>query len=206
MPLTPILPTSSAEALISAHKWLTQNGIIVVPTDTVYGITCSAFKSQPIKNIFSIKGRDANKALPILIGNIGQLELVALQIQQKARMLIDAFWPGALTIIVTCNPSIPKILSPYSSVGVRMPNHPWLLELLCEIGPLATTSANASGKPESRNVKEVVDALDGKVDLIVDGGQSGSALPSTVVDCQSDEIKILREGPIKSSEIFDLLL
>ena len=86
-----------------------------------------------------------------------------------------------------------------------MPRHPWLIDLLQKVGPLATTSANLSGHPEARNSQEVAETLNGKIDLILDGGQSGLTLPSTVVDCSGPEIKILREGPIKSKMITYLL-
>jgi L-threonylcarbamoyladenylate synthase len=202
MPITPILSANSPDTLDIAIKCLIKNGVIIFPTDTVYGIGCSAFQSIPIERIFTIKGRDSSKALPILIGCLEQMHLIAEPINQNAEILMQTFWPGPLTIIVLRNKNLPNNLSPYPTVGVRMPNHPWLLEVLRRFGPLASTSANPSGSPEARNVKEVVDGLDGKIDLIIDGGQSELALPSTVVDCHSTEIKILREGPIKSEEIF----
>jgi len=188
-----------------AAEVLTNNGVIAIPTDTVYGIACLAFNSLAIERIFSIKGRDSNKALPILINNIKQLELFAQPINKNAKKLIESFWPGALTIIVLRKHTLPENLSPYPTVGVRMPKHPWLINLIEKVGPLAVTSANLSGHPEACNAQEVDEELNGKIDLIFDGGQSTLILPSTVVDCSGPEIKILREGPIKSEMITTIL-
>ena len=192
-------------AISETARILRKNGIIAIPTDTVYGIACLAFDSIAIERIFSIKGRDSNKALPILIGNFKQLDQIARPINKNAKKLAASFWPGALTIIVLRKHTLPENLSPYPTVGVRMPKHAWLLDLINKVGPLATTSANHSGHPEACNALEVDEAFDGKIDLILNGGQSSQTLPSTVVDCSGPEIKILREGPIKSELIASLI-
>jgi L-threonylcarbamoyladenylate synthase len=205
MPKPIIISIEHPKAINKAADVLLNNGVIAFPTDTVYGIACLALNQNAIERIFSIKGRDSNKALPILIGNLEQLELIALPINEKAQKLVNVFWPGALTIIVMRRPTLPENLSPYSTVGIRMPNHTWLMKFIQKVGPLATTSANLSGKIEARNALEVAEALNKKIDLIIDGGQSPSALPSTVVDCSGPEIKILREGTITSEEIINLI-
>jgi L-threonylcarbamoyladenylate synthase len=205
MPKSIIIPIDHPEAINKAADVLINNGVIAFPTDTVYGIACLAFNPNAIERIFSIKGRDSNKALPILIGSLEQLDLIALPINIKTYKLVKKFWPGALTIIVMRKPTLPKNLSPYPTVGVRMPKHTWLIKFIEKVGPLATTSANLSGQIEAHNAMEVAETLNQKIDLIIDGGQSPSALPSTVVDCSGPEIKILREGPITSEEIINLL-
>ncbi len=205
MPKPLIISINDPEAITNATHMLLNNGVIAFPTDTVYGIACLAFNSEAIEKIFSIKGRDSNKALPILIGNLKQLDLIALPINEKTKKLVMVFWPGALTIIVNRKPTLPGNLSPYPTVGIRMPKHTWLLKFIEKVGPLATTSANLSGQIEAHNAMEVADALNEKIDLIIDGGQSPLALPSTVADCSGPEIKILREGPITSEEIFNLI-
>ena len=192
-------------AISKAVDMLMNNGVIAIPTDTVYGIACLAFNAKAIDRVFSIKGRDFNKALPILIGSFEQLEQISLLINKNSEKLVKSFWPGALTIVVLRKHTLPENLSPYPTVGVRMPNHPWLITLIKEVGPLAATSANLSGHPEAHNAQEVDEALNGKLDLILDGGQSALALPSTVVDCSGPEVKILREGPIKSEMITNSL-
>jgi L-threonylcarbamoyladenylate synthase len=200
-----IISMDYPDAINKATDVLLHTGVIAFPTDTVYGIACLAFNSDAIERIFSIKGRDSNKALPILIGNLEQLDMIALPINEKAKKLVKEFWPGALTIVVMRKPALPENLTPYPTVGVRMPKHAWLLKFIEKVGPLATTSANRSGQIEAHNATEVAEALDEKIDLIIDGGQSPLALPSTVVNCSGPEIKILREGPITSEEIFNLI-
>jgi L-threonylcarbamoyladenylate synthase len=199
-----IIPIGQPQAIIEATDVLFKNGVLAIPTDTVYGIACLAVSFIAITRIFSIKGRNSTKALPILIGSLEQLDQVALPINKNAETLITNFWPGALTIIILRKPTLPEILSPGPTVGVRMPKHSWLIDLIKKVGPLATTSANLSGYPDSCNAKEVADSLGEKIDLIIDGGQSPLASPSTVVDCSGPEIKILREGPINSEMITTL--
>lgn len=196
-----IISINQPKAITEAADVLLNNGVIAIPTDTVYGIACLAFNAKAIERIFSIKDRNSNKALPILIGSFKQLEQIAQPINKNTKKLVTTFWPGALTIVVLRKPSLPENLSPYPTVGVRMPKHPWLINLIKKVGPLAATSANLSGHPEARNAQEVAEALNGRIDLIIDGGQSVLTLPSTVVDCSGPEIKILREGPIKSEMI-----
>jgi L-threonylcarbamoyladenylate synthase len=205
MGITPIISLKESVAHSECSRWISQEGVVIFPTDTVYGIGCTAFHPKPIERIFAIKGREFSKALPILIGSFEQIQLVASEYEQRSEKLMQAFWPGPLTIILPKHASLPPNLSPYNTIGIRMPNHPWLLDLLNLTGPLATTSANPSGSPEARNVAEVVHTMDGKIDLIIDGGQSSSNLPSTVVDCRSAEIKVLREGPISEAEIIAAL-
>lgn len=202
MTITPILSIKNPLAISECKKSISAGGVIIFPTDTVYGIGCSAYQPIPIKRIFEIKGRDFSKPLPILIGDLEQINLVASGLDQRSEKLIKTFWPGPLTIILPMQTSLPPNLSPYETVGIRMPNHPWLLDLIRKSGPLAATSANTSGSPEARNVEEVIKTLGGRIDLIIDGGQSCSHLPSTVVNCQSTEIKVLREGPISEAAIF----
>jgi L-threonylcarbamoyladenylate synthase len=205
MSISPVLTIDSPKAINKSLRVLSNGGIFIFPTDTIYGIGCSVSYPQAIERIFITKGRDFNKALPILVGSYEQLTMIAKSINPIAKKLMQAFWPGPLTIIVCKNPLLPKNLSPNDTVGIRMPKHPWLLNLIKISGPLASTSANPSGKPEARNVDEALMTLDGKIDLIIDGGQSSSGQPSTVVDCHEPEIKILREGPISSSEIFAVI-
>jgi L-threonylcarbamoyladenylate synthase len=179
--------------------------VIAVPTDTVYGIACSVSHPQAIRRLYEIKGRDARKAIPVLVGNLAQLDLVTANFNEKARILADRFWPGALTIIVEKKPSLPTELTSFPTVGVRMPNHVWLLELNRQCGPLAATSANLSGKPDPANAIEVAAQLGGRIPMIVDGGECRGGIASTVVDCTQPEIKILREGGISSRLIFEAL-
>jgi len=123
----------------------------------------------------------------------------------NARKLIKHFWPGGLTIVVPKKKDLPELLSAGSSIGIRMPNHNIALELLNKFGPLATTSANLSGKNNPHNAGDVLNQLNGRVPLILDGGRCPGGVPSTVVDCSTDEVRILRPGAI-SHEAIDAVI
>lgn len=199
-----IISIDYKEVIPVALNILINGGVISVPTDTVYGIVCDVFNPSAIERIYAIKGREVIKALPILIGEIRHLDNITIPLNVHAQKLAQHFWPGALTLVVTSQPNLPRQLSPYPTIGVRMPNHDWLLNFLLKSGPLASTSANLSGSPEAHNALEVAQQLVGNVDLIVDGGASSHPIPSTVVDCSGPEIKILREGSISSALIREL--
>ena len=200
-----IISIDNKEVIPLALNILKNGGVISVPTDTVYGIVCNVFNPGAIERIYAIKGREVIKALPILIGEIRHLDNITMPLNLLAQKLAQHFWPGALTLVVPSQPNLPRQLSPYPAVGVRMPNHGWLLNFLLKSGPLASTSANLSGSPEAHNALEVAQQLVGNVDLIVDGGASSLPIPSTVVDCSGPEIKILREGSISSDMIRELV-
>ena len=202
---TVTLPSSNPNVLDSAQKIIAAGGLIAFPTDTVYGLSSTPFQETAIEKIFLAKGRDFNKAIAILIADLTQIPLVASLFTPKAEALANRFWPGALTLVVPIKPGLPSNLSPYPSIGLRMPDHPFALTLLKSLGPLATTSANLSGKQDARTAEEVLTQLDGSVDLLLDGGACPGGIPSTVVDCSQQEIHILREGAIHSDTIFDAL-
>ena len=189
----------AAEATLQVIR---SGGIVAVPTDTVYGIACAVDNPGAIRRLYQIKERDALKAIPVLVGALEQLEGLASDFNQTARSLAERYWPGALTIIVTKNPSLPVELSIYPTVGLRMPRHDWLLALMQNCGPLAATSANISGAASPASANEVLAQLDGRVELVIDGGRCEGGIPSTVVDCSQTPVKVLREGGIASSDIF----
>jgi len=196
-----IISIENGKADTIALQILKDGGVISVPTDTVYGIVCEVFNPSAIERIYAIKGRESNKALPILIGDIKQLDIIAMPLNFRAQKLAQHFWPGALTLIVPCQSNLPHQLSPHPTIGVRVPDHAWLRNFLLKSGPLASTSANLSGKQEAHSALEVAEQLAGNVDLIMDGGTSSQSIPSTIVDCSGPDIKILREGPISSVSI-----
>jgi L-threonylcarbamoyladenylate synthase len=126
-------------------------------------------------------------------------------VSEFAMRLAGHFWPGALTLVAGRAAGLPEILSPLPTIGVRMPNHAWALALLQRVGPLATTSANLSGAANPLSAEDVLAQLDGRVDLVIDGGPSPLGLPSTVVDCTGLEPKILRQGAITADEILSVI-
>lgn len=198
-----ILSFTDETTIPLAVEIIQTGGLIVFPTDTVYGLACDLWNSDAIEKVFEAKGRNREKALPILIGSMNQLHTVADtgQINHNLGLLMDRFWPGAMTVIVPKLETLPKNLSQFDTVGIRMPDHPRLLDLLNITGPLAVTSANRSGEDNPTTVEEAYQQLSEHVDLFLDGGATTSSVPSTVITSTSDGFSILREGAISQAEI-----
>lgn len=181
---------------------LLQNGsIIAFPTDTVYGLGALAFNNAAIESIYTAKNRPIEKAIPILIADMDDLDQIAVDIPDMARILAARFWPGPLTCVVPKKQTLPAAVSATATIAVRIPNHPDARALLRAAGPMAVTSANISGQPGPSTAQEVYDQLQGRIPLILDGGKTPGGIPSTLVDCTADEPHILREGPISLNEI-----
>lgn len=195
------LPADNPASIEAALELLNEGEIVAFPTDTVYGLGTNAFYSPGIIKLFEAKGRDANKAIAVLIGEFDQVELLTDDLSQTAQKLISRFWPGGLTIVVPKKKDLPELLSAGSSIGVRMPNHPVALDLLRQFGPLATTSANLSGMNNPHDARDVERQLNKRLPLILDGGRCPGGIPSTVVDCTTEEVRLLRNGIISLDEI-----
>ena len=202
---TEILPMEHPETMGIAVEELNKGHVIAIPTDTVYGIACLLDKEESIHEIYRIKERDAAKAIPLLIGEYEQIICASDGLSISAQKLAKRFWPGPLTLIILKRLELPEILTPYPTVGVRMPNHKWLRQLIRRTGVIAATSANISGGENPCTAKDVLRQLDGRIPLIVDGGTCEGGTPSTVVDCSTEEIKILRVGGISEEDIHDVL-
>lgn len=202
---TEVLPANHPVALRHAVDVLNHGGLVVFPTDTVYGLGALPSSADYVERLYVVKGRDSSRAIAVLIGKVEEFSKVSRDPGESALRLARRFWPGPLTIIVFRHPALPDILSPRPTIGVRMPNHPVALQLLQLTGPLAVTSANLSGKENTTTVKEVLAQLDSRVHLILDGGKTPGGLPSTVVDCTGSELEILRQGPISKEEIESFL-
>jgi len=198
---TSMLHEQDMDALDKAIQTINSGGIVAFPTDTVYGIGTGAFDQMGIQRLFDIKKRDTNKAIAILLSDLSQLSLVCSSTSNYAARLGAAFWPGALTLVVPRHPSIPDLISPLPTIGVRIPDHPFAQALIHVCGPLAVTSANISGQPSPTNAQEVMLQMDGLVDLVIDGGRSKIGISSTVVDCTGPIYQILREGSISEEQI-----
>ncbi len=198
---TEVLPMAHPETMGIAMQELKKGNVIAVPTDTVYGIACLLEKETAIQELYQIKERDSSKAIPLLIGEYEQVICATDGISEQAQMLAKRFWPGPLTLIIPKRLELPEILTPYPTVGVRMPDHPWLRQLIRRVGVLATTSANISGGENPRTAQDVLKQLDGRIPLIIDGGTCEGGIPSTVVDCSQEEITILRTGGISEDKI-----
>jgi len=184
-----------------ALEILSHGGLVAFPTDTVYGVGGLAFDPHNIQEIFLAKGRPAEKAIPIFLGDRAQLPLVTTGINSIGQRLAERFWPGPLTLVVPRHPNLPENISMLATIGVRMPDHPLAIELLKRAGPLAVSSANLSGASDSSSVQEVLAQLGGRIPLILDGGRTAGGQPSTVVDCTGPEPVILRQGPVTLEQI-----
>lgn len=202
---TMLLPVALPASIEAALDLLHEGETVAFPTDTVYGLGTNAFYSPGIIKLFEAKGRDSNKAISVLVGTLAQVDLLTPELSPNAKKLIERFWPGGLTIVVPKKKDIPELLSPGNSIGIRMPNHPVTLELLRKFGPIATTSANLSGGNNPHTAKDVYEQLNTRTPLILDGGECPGGIPSTVVDCLTDDIKILRKGAISEEQIFEVL-
>jgi L-threonylcarbamoyladenylate synthase len=164
-----------------------------------------AFDGEAVESIYLAKDRPIEKAIPVLIGDDTDLEKVSDDISDVTRKLASQFWPGPLTVIVPKRPTLPESVSATNTIGVRIPDHPVARELLRAAGPMAVTSANISGQPSPATAQEVFDQLNGRIELIIDGGRTPGGIPSTLVDCSESEIKVLREGPITLEQILSAI-
>jgi len=202
---TPILNFTETGLIRRVSSLLQAGGVIAIPTDTVYGIGCLVSNIEAISRLYEIKKREHTKAIPVLIGEKSQLENIVTNLGPNCKLLTEVFWPGALTLVLKKHSGLPKPLSMYSTIGVRMPDHNWLRGLLIKMGPFAVTSANISGQEPAQTAKQVAQQLDGRIDLIIDGGPCMGGVSSTVVDCTSEKSKILRKGAISLQRILEAL-
>ena len=198
---TPILSSHHPQAIPRAVAVIQSGGVVAFPTDTVYGIGVSAFQQPAIERIYEVKGRSTLKAIPILLGNPELARQITPPFSPLVRKLTQRFWPGPLTLIVPLLASLPENLSPTPTIGLRVPDHAFALKLLQETGPLAATSANLSGETNALSAAAVHSQLGGRIDLILDGGESPGGQASTVLDCTSEKPLLLREGPLPWDEI-----
>lgn len=195
----------SRNQLNEVLQTITQEDVIVFPTDTVYGIGASIFSPKALDKIFEIKNRPTDKSLIVLCADELQLEEIVGPLSVDVKKIIDAFLPGGLTLILKCYMSLPEeITRGKQTIGVRIPDHPLALELLKEFGPLATTSANISGEPSPTKI-DMLNPVIQRVNYVFDDGETKQQIPSTILDCTKDEFVILREGAITLEEIQKVL-
>jgi len=202
---TEIVSASLPEAISSALQILGRGGLVAFPTDTVYGVGALAFDGKAVESIYIAKDRPVEKAIPVLIGDAGDLEKVGSDIPLSTHKLASRFWPGPLTIVVPKRTDLPEAVSATATVGVRVPDHEVARALLRAVGPMAVTSANLSGKQSPVTAGEVYEQLAGRIDLILDGGKTPGGVPSTLVDCTTSDLRVLREGPISLEELISAL-
>lgn len=184
--------------LDEAAKALASGGLVAFPTETVYGLGANALNEQAVANIFVAKGRPQDNPLIVHVSDREMLSKVVKEIPQKAELLMDAFWPGPLTIIFEKSDLISKtVTAGLDTVAVRMPSHPVALSLIQKSGvPVAAPSANLSGSPSTTKAEHVIADLTGKVDYIINGGACAVGLESTVLDLTGEISQILRPGGV----------
>ncbi|MCM3668780.1 L-threonylcarbamoyladenylate synthase [Mesobacillus maritimus] len=187
-----------------AATLLMENHVVALPTETVYGLGGNAESDDAVAKIFAAKGRPSDNPLIIHIANQAQLANIVREIPEMANQLMEAFWPGPLTLIFNKQDGklSEKATAGLSTVAVRMPDHPVALALIEASGlPIAAPSANLSGRPSPTTAGHVYDDLDGRIAGIVDGGPTGVGVESTVVDCTGDVPVILRPGGITKEQL-----
>lgn len=171
--------------------------LVVLPTDTLYGIGADAFDASAVRALLAAKGRGRDMPVPVLIGSWRTLEGLVSRVTSPVRELTRAFWPGGLTIVVEQAPSLRWDLGEgRGTVAVRMPLHPVAIELLGRTGPMAVSSANISGSPPATTADEAIVQLGDAVEVYLDGGPATAAVASTIVDCTGETPRVIRLGAV----------
>ena len=194
-------PSEEVEAIGEACRVVRGGGLVVYPTDTLYGLGADPFNERAVSRAYEAKRRES-KPMPVLVSSREVVEEVAVVVDEAVR-LMDAFWPGPLTIVLPRRPRLPRaVTAGADSVGVRMPRHSLALSLIESCGGvLIGTSANISGMPPPRTVEEALSQLGDSVDLAIDAGPAPIGAPSTVIDLSGERPRLVREGAIRLEEV-----
>lgn len=179
--------------------------LIVIPTDTLYGLACDAFNAAAVRTIYAAKQRPFNKPIPILLADSSDLQRVVRSVPRVAQTFISQYWPGPLTILLPKHPDLPAEISDNDSVAVRIPHSQVGRDIIRAVGgAMAVTSANLTGQAPAETAVDALNKLAGWVTAVVDDGPSPHAAASTILDCTGHELKILREGPISAQSLLGL--
>jgi L-threonylcarbamoyladenylate synthase len=199
-------PDQRATGIAAAVSAVQDGRLVVLPTDTVYGIGADAFDNIAVAALLSAKGRGRDMPVPVLVGSWHTIDGLVYGVPHAARELIQAFWPGALSLVVQQAPSLQWDLGDaHGTVMLRMPLHPVALELLREVGPMAVSSANISGRLPAVTAEDARRQLGDLVDVYLDAGPSKQQAASTIVDLTGASPRILRPGPITAGDIAKVL-
>jgi tRNA threonylcarbamoyl adenosine modification protein (Sua5/YciO/YrdC/YwlC family) len=199
-------PDQRSVGIASAAGALKGGRLVVMPTDTVYGVGADAFNGAAVAALLAAKGRGRDMPVGVLVGSWHTIEGLVYTMPDGARELIRAFWPGALSLVVAQAPSLQWDLGDSrGTVMLRMPLHPVAIELLREVGPMAVSSANVSGRPPAVDADEARSQLGELVDVYLDAGRSQQQAASTIVDLTGTAPRILRPGPVSVDRIAEVL-
>ncbi len=180
--------------------------LVVLPTDTVYGVGADAFSPDAVSRLLAAKGRGRDLPVPVLVGQWRAVNGLVDTLPEPASELISAFWPGPLTLVLRAGAGLTWDLGDTrGTVAVRMPLHPVALELLGETGPLAVSSANRTGQPAATTAIEAEEQLSARVSVYLDSGPAAGRTPSTILDLTGDAPRLLREGAVSRQRVEDVL-
>ncbi|MBV9594174.1 MAG: threonylcarbamoyl-AMP synthase [Actinobacteria bacterium] len=190
-------PDVRENAIATAARTVTGGELVVLPTDTVYGIGADAFDASAVAQLLAAKGRGRDMPVPVLVGSWDTIDGLVSFVPPQTRSLIEAFWPGGLTLVVEHAPSLSWDLGETrGTVAIRMPLHPVAIELLTKTGPMAVSSANVSGQPPALTAAQALDQLGDSVAVYLDGGPAAVGVASTIVDVTAETPRLLRAGAV----------
>lgn len=199
-------PQSRADGMAAAVRAAQSGRLVVMPTDTLYGLGCDAFDNAAVANLLATKQRGPDMPVPVLIGSWDTVKGLVATYSEQMELLVEAFWPGGLSIVVPQAPSLPWNLGDTrGTVMLRMPLHPVAIELLREVGPMAVSSANISGHQPPTTAIAAKQQLGKAVDVYLDGGETAVGQPSTIVDLAGPQPRLLREGALPAERIGEVL-
>lgn len=195
-------PVDPATAIFTeAARIIAAGGVIVLPTDTLYGLAADPWNATAVERLFQIKQRPAEKPIPLLISDREMLRRVVLEVTPEAERLMDAFWPGPLTLIFKGTALPERLTAGTGTIAIRLPDSPFLIRLITAMGrPITATSANRSGGADLHSAQAILAVLGGAVDLIIDGGLR-AGFPSTLVDVAGPVPTLVRPGAIPASSL-----
>ncbi len=198
--------TTRAEGMRAAVDAVRGGRLVVMPTDTLYGLGCDAFDNNAVASLLATKRRGPDMPVPVLLGSWETIQGLVREYSAQARALVEAFWPGGLSIVVPQAPSLPWNLGDTrGTVMLRMPLHPVAIELLREVGPMAVSSANISGKQPPTTAIAAKQQLGTAVSVYLDGGETPVGEPSSIVDLSGPAPRLLREGAISAERIGEVI-
>ncbi|MFD3546255.1 L-threonylcarbamoyladenylate synthase [Streptomyces sp. NPDC058655] len=198
--------TDRKTGLREAASAVRRGELVVLPTDTLYGIGADAFSPEAVHELLAAKGRGRGMPTPVLIGSPNTLHGLVTDFSEQAWELVDAFWPGALTLVAKHQPSLAWDLGDtHGTVAVRMPLHPVAIELLTEVGPMAVSSANLTGHPAPEDCDAAREMLGDSVSVYLDGGPTPGIQPSSIVDVTGKVPVLLREGALTADQLREVV-